>query len=572
VARRVIGLDVGSNAVTVAEVLLGSPPKLTAFGQVALARSAMREGEIADEEAVVDAIKRLRNEVGLRKAPVRVGMSSPRLIVRQVEMPVMSRDDLAGALRFQAQDLIPIPLDEAVLDFAILDTYQPVNPAGEPTDADPVMRVLLAAAQKQSVARLVEAVERAGMPVESVDLVPLALIRSLANLADDSGGSEGIVSIGGGVTCVVVHERGTPRFVRVLATGGRALSDAIAQSLELPPETAESLKRQIGSIDDDIVNQARAAIERPLGILLDEIRSSLDYYRNQPGASRLQRVQLTGGGAQLASITERLGTLVGVPVELAQPRTLIEVGEIGFGPDELPRLDPYLPAAVGLALGDATGLAAMNLLPRTGGSGGATNARPKIIAGAAVAAAIVVLAVPVIGRKHDASNENKKAANVEAENTTLQSQIAQLSTASNEQRQVQTLRSEVTGILAVDVSWSRMLNELARTMPNNVWLTSFQGQVSNAAPATGAGATPGLLTTGALSGTVNFGAMGLDFPSVADWLKRVSSMASFSNLWVPQAQSTQLSGQNVVSFNSTANVTPKARSNRADAYTQGAAK
>lgn len=159
-ARRVIGLDVGTNAVTVAEVSVGATPaRLTAFGQVALPRDAVREGEIVDEQAVIEAIRRLRAEVGFRKAPVRVGIATPRLVVRQVEMPVMSREDLAGALRFQAQDLIPIPLDEAVLDFSILDTYTP------PGADEPVMRVLIAAAQQQTVMRLVEAVERAGLPV-----------------------------------------------------------------------------------------------------------------------------------------------------------------------------------------------------------------------------------------------------------------------------------------------------------------------------------------------------------------------------------------------------------------------
>ena len=99
----------------------------------------MREGEIVDAAAVTDAIARLRTELGLRRARVRVGVASPRLIVRQVEMPVMTREELAGALRFQAQELIPIPLDEAVIDFAILGTV-------ETQPGEPVMQVLLAAA------------------------------------------------------------------------------------------------------------------------------------------------------------------------------------------------------------------------------------------------------------------------------------------------------------------------------------------------------------------------------------------------------------------------------------------
>ncbi len=89
-ARRLIGLDIGTNAVTIAEVTAGTPPRLDMFAQVALPRDAMREGEVADEAAVTDAVARLRTEVGLKKVPVRVGIASPRVVVRQVEMP---RDD-----------------------------------------------------------------------------------------------------------------------------------------------------------------------------------------------------------------------------------------------------------------------------------------------------------------------------------------------------------------------------------------------------------------------------------------------------------------------------------------------
>jgi type IV pilus assembly protein PilM len=602
VARRVIGLDVGTNAVTVAEVSVGATPvRLTAFGQVALPRDAVREGEIADEQAVVDAIRRLRSEVGFRKAPVRIGLATPRLVVRQVEMPVMSREDLAGALRFQAQDLIPIPLDEAVLDFSILDTYTP------PGSEEPVMRVLIAAAQQQTVMRLVESVERAGLPVESVDLVPLALIRALGTRVDDNGpGAEGIVSIGGGVTCVVVHELGTPRFVRVLASGGRTLTDTIATTLELPFETAESLKRQVGTIEDEVVNQARTAMERPLGVLLDEIRSSLDYYRNQPGAARLLRVQLTGGGAQLHDLRDRLSTLLGVPVIDAQPREHLQVSDIGFDPSELPRLDPYLPAAVGLALGDSTGLPVMNLLPgRTSRRVAISSSRTPIIAAAAAIGLIVLLAIPTIARKHHASDLNHEASTTEQQNAQLQQEIAQLRTASNQQKQLTELQADVGVALSSDVSWARMLNEVARTIPNDVWLTSFQGQVTPVASSTGtpgvgppasatpttaagtassttvatpsSGATvPGPSSTPSaaspINGTVTFQAVGLDFPAVADWLKRMDQILSFANVWVPNATSSTQGTQPVVTFSSTADLTNAARSTRAVRYGIGVGK
>ncbi|HEY5014676.1 MAG TPA: type IV pilus assembly protein PilM [Acidimicrobiia bacterium] len=578
-ARGVIGLDVGTNAVTVAEVVPGTPPRLVAFGQVALARDVMREGEIVDADAVTAAIARLRNELGLRRARVRVGVASPRLIVRQIEMPVMTREELAGALRFQAQELIPIPLDEAVIDFAILGTV-------ETTPGESVMQVLLAAAHSATVTRLVDAVEGAGLGVESVDLVPLALIRSLGHSVSDNGqGAEGIVSFGGGVTCVVVHENGIPRFVRVLGSGGRELTDAVAAGLELPFETAESVKRQVGNIADDVVARARTSLERPLASMLDEVRSSLDYYRNQPGAARLLRVVTTGGGTLLPGIVDRLSALVGLPVQMAEPRSMLTVGDIGFDDAELPRLDPYLPAAVGLALPPGPAGVAIDLLPRASHAP-STKTRVLAASGAAAAALILLLAVPTIARQHSISHEHKVLAAQDQQNLNLQTQIGQLADAQAKQEQLDALRGQITGLVGTDVSWSRMLQDIARTIPNDVWLTAFQGSVTApvilqqappttvpGAPTTTASATPTTVaapTAAELTGTVNFTAVGLDYPSVAAWLKMIAQLPSLSDLWVPNVTQATLGSRDIVNFTSTATLTPKARSNRLERY-QGTA-
>jgi type IV pilus assembly protein PilM len=575
-ARGVIGLDVGTNAVTVAEVVPGSPPRLVAFGQVALERDVMREGEIVDAGAVTDAIARLRSELGLRRARVRVGVASPRLIVRQVEMPVMTREELAGALRFQAQELIPIPLDEAVIDFAILGTVE--------NEGEPVMQVLLAAAHAATVGRLVDAVEGAGLGVESVDLIPLALIRSLGHAVRDNGsGAEGIVSFGGGVTCVVVHENGLPRFVRVLGTGGRELTDAIAAGLELPFETAESVKRQVGTVSDDVIARARTSLERPLAALLDEVRSSLDYYRNQPGAARLLRVVTTGGGSLLPGLVDRLSTLVGLPVAPAEPRSILTVGDIGFDEAELPRLDPYMPAAVGLALPPGPGGVAIDLLPRTSR---VPSARTRVVAGGAAAAValLVLLGIPTVARQHNVSHQRKVAAEQKLRNNALQAQIGDLAAAQAKQDQLDLLTERISTLVATDVSWSRMLQDIARTIPNDVWLTSFQGQVTPtvaAAPRKTASTTiPGVVTTPTfrstptpavpeLAGTVNFSAVGLDYPSVAAWLKMISQLPSLSDLWVPSISKAALGTRDVVDFSSTAALTPKARSDRLERYARG---
>jgi type IV pilus assembly protein PilM len=602
-ARRLIGLDIGTNAVTVAEVRPGDPPRLEMFGQVALGRETMREGEVADDAAVTEAVGRLKAEVGLKKVSVRLGLASPRVVVRQIEMPLMSREELGSALQFQAAELIPIPLDDAVLDFAIL------GPAGPGDGGEPRMHVLLAAVQQATVSRLVSAVEAGGLSVAAVDLVPLALIRPLARavpalalvgagaagepgtpLAEPLVGAEGIVSFGGGVTAIAVHEGGVPRFVRVLGTGGRELTDAIASDLDLPPETAEALKLQLGNDGhDELVTRARAAIERPLSVLLDEVRSSIDYYRNQPGSSPLMRIVVTGGGAQLPGLAERLSALVGVPVEQARPRELIALGgNIGFSDEELPRLDPYLPAAVGLALGGAGVGTVINLQPRARQS--ATAARRAKIAPGAVAAgvALVVLlgGLTVMSQK-SVSNAKSQRASVQDQAEKLRHQLQALAPVIQRQTQLNALQGNIKTLLVTDVAWQQMVSRIANNLPAGITLTSLAAASNppvvvapvaptptDTTPTSGASTETTTPTTVAppapvISGSVTFQGKAPDFPTLARWIDAMRKVPQIADVFVTSAQEVTTGAEGTatsITFSATAVPTPEAASHRLSDY------
>jgi type IV pilus assembly protein PilM len=618
-ARRLIGLDVGTNAVTIAEVTPGNPPRLDMFAQVALPREAMREGEVADEAAVANAVERLRTEVGLKKVAVRVGIASPRVVVRQVEMPLMTRDELSSALQFQAGELIPIPIDEAVIDFAILGDGR-----GRGTDGgEPTMQVLLAAAYESTVARLVSAIEAGGLTVAAVDLIPLALTRALARprsvlasvgaagaeLAEEEIGAEGIVSFGGGVTAIAVHEGGVPRFVRVISSGGRELTDAIATDLDVPSETAEALKRQLSMPgNDEVVARARGAIDRPLSVLLDEVRSSIDYYRNQPGSARLTRVVTTGGSSQLPGLPERLSALVGVPVEPASLRDVIRIGDIGFAPDELPRLEPYLPAPIGLALGGFGVGTVVDLTPRTRrkSSRSLPAVNPKVAA--IVGAAVIIIGGATYVANGSASSAKKHQADAETEVKKVQAQLARLTAGPSAAGHAAVLQSDLASALGSDVGWPKMLGGVNGALPPGVWLTTFQGQLTvpappaagakgaatgissarNTAAATSAqqtslsrsagSATPGgaagarsagasaTSATCEISGNVTMSGVAKDFPSVAAFLDALASDDDVTTVWLASASKQG----DTLSFTINAELASGARSDRITQFVKGA--
>ncbi len=572
-ARRIIGLDVGTNAVTVAVIEATDTPTLRTFGQVALPPDAMHEGEVQDPAAVTDAIQRLWRELGLKRGEVRIGAANPRMIVRQVDLPSMNEADMAGALRFQAQELIPMPIEEAIYDFQILETL--TGPEGES-----INHVLLAAAQRDSIQRLVGSVEAAGLKVGVVDVIPLALIRVLGvESLQDIENAEAIVSLGAGTTIVVVHVAGIPRFVRIIAAGSRQLTEAIAQNVSLEPEqSAETLKRRLGDGGlNGLAEQAHAAIEQPLAHIIEEVRSSLDFYRTQPGSLPIKRVVATGGGALLPDVLTRLSSAANLPVSMGNPRAGLIVSDVGFAPDQLAGIDPYLAVPVGIAIGGMATDRRINLLP--GGAHGAPTSRkgPLLAAAAAGAVVLVVAGGLTATRMNQLSSAKHSVATQKQTNSELQSEVDGLKSVQDTQGQIDNVKTQLTGILQTDVAWPRMLNSIAQTIPTDVWLTSFQGSSTPTATATTvpptAPTTSGSTTKTTASptttvapppagpsGTVTFQANGINFTSVAAWLERISLLSSFNGLWVQSADRSDASA--VVGFNSSANITAASKSSR----------
>jgi len=367
--RDAVGLDIGTTAVRAAHVGLGKgPPTLLGFGQVSLPRGTVRDGEIADPATVAAAIRQLWKRARLKRRSVALGIANQKVVVRPVELPFMDERELRGAIQFQVQEFIPIPVEEAVLDFQILEQLE-----GE--DHARMMRVLLVAAQKEMVNRFVETAVEAGLDPEAVDLIPFALIRSLSDpagfpfgpgrspsepasvLPEPGHAGEAIVDVGAGVTNIVIHERGIPRFVRILLVGGSAISENLAAGLGIPFEDAERLKQETGlpSDEDGSRGQDPAAgiIESRATDLVEEIRGSLDFYLAQAGATPIARVVLSGGGSRLGNLGARLSAALRLPVEQGHLLHRVRPGGTRLSEDQLAEAEPFMAAAAGLAMGAA---------------------------------------------------------------------------------------------------------------------------------------------------------------------------------------------------------------------------
>jgi type IV pilus assembly protein PilM len=346
VAKSRIGLDIGSTAARAAEVASGSPkPVLVRAAQVPIPVGAVENGEVRQPEIVAEALKELWARGGFKGRQVVMGVGNQRVVVREISLPWLPEKELRQSLAYQVQEFIPMSTDEAVLDF---------DPIGEfEQEGRRMLRMLLVAAQKVMVTATVDAAEGAHLEPVGLDLVPFALVRAVGTgdegMQLDQTGDEAVIDVGAHVTNICVHDKGVTRFVRILPSGGRDITVAVARALNIPEETAELAKRgegeEGGPAPEDV---QRAALERA-GTFVDEIRSSLEFYAAQVPGSRISRVLVTGGGSKLEGFLELIRERIPVPIERGRALERVE-SRLDLSPEAIAEAEPVLPVAVGLAI------------------------------------------------------------------------------------------------------------------------------------------------------------------------------------------------------------------------------
>jgi type IV pilus assembly protein PilM len=350
-----VGLDIGTSGVRAAELSLGKHgATLERFGQVALPPGAVRDGEVIDSDAVAEAIKHLWRTVKFGSKKVVLGVANQKVIVRQVDLPWLPYDELRASLAYQVQDFIPMPVEQAILDFHPVEEFE--------ADGRRMLRVLLVAAARDMVTTTLDAVTKAGLTATQVDLTPFAVLRSLATVdsfaASAVSDAEALVEVGSKVTNIVVHQNGVPRFVRVLLMGGDNVTEAVAERMGVPFEDAAGIKHQgsLGTVPGVATSDhpADRVIESAGHVFVEEVRGSLDYYLAQAGSVPLRRIVVSGGGARLGGLVQRLALATRLPVEPAAPLSTLKVGKTGLSDEQLTFVEPLVTVPVGLAMGVAS--------------------------------------------------------------------------------------------------------------------------------------------------------------------------------------------------------------------------
>jgi cell division ATPase FtsA len=412
------------------------------------------------------------------------------------------------------------------------------------------MRILLAAAQRDMVNAHIAAVRAADLDVVAVDPVSLAMLRGVPS--GPQGIAEAVVSIGGDLTTIAVREGNSARFVRVLNIGGSDLTEALSRELALSSQSAEDIKRRSANgAPVAVAAQAQSALSLRIGALVDEIRGSLDFFLAQTDTEQVGRIVVTGGATQTDGLVSRLEMAIGTSVELADPLAAVAVGRTGLSETQLRQSAPYMLAPVGLALWGAAEQRRITLMPKEVAA--ARRQRQQMGVGVAAVAALAagLIALSGLGAVR-VSHARHHAAAAQATVTSLQAQKATYNDVATAQSQLQSRQQLYVTAVGHDVDWVNLYNQITATMPPDVVITSFSAQ-RPVAVAGGAGVASS-------DGTITITATAKGQDSIATWLRSLATIPGLQDAWVES--STEAAGKGVT-FNSDAQVTPAAESNRA---------
>lgn len=376
--KKVVGLDIGSSLVKAVQLRKnGRTYELERFGVAEIyAGTDKKATGVNRREAKIDAIRQALADGGISAKFSVSAVSGESIIVRYIQLPEMPENELKGAIRWEAEDYIPFPLEDVNLDSMIL---------GRSDVGGGKIDVLLVAAKKELVGEHIDLLKSADLQPSIIDVDSFAFLNTFeANYSPNASEVVALLNIGAEITSINIYIAGVSRFSRDIAIAGDTITAGIQQRLNCTFARAEELKIREGApstamddLDTDmmggtsLLDTIRGTVEKitgedlaedspeyvasnviksSLGNLTAEVRRSLQFFENQPNGKPVQRVAIGGGTSNLKGLDAYLNHELGLPVEVIDP--LRNIGFAGSDADraKLAKVRNSLGVSIGLGL------------------------------------------------------------------------------------------------------------------------------------------------------------------------------------------------------------------------------
>jgi type IV pilus assembly protein PilM len=327
----VVGLEIEAGSVAATEVHVNGRPEVIGHGIMELEPGVFSEGEVADVDHLAEALRDLVAQNKLGK-DVRLGLANQRVVVRVLHLPLIEDPkELDAAVRFQAQEQLPMPSDQATIDWQLIPP--PADSVGDGMD------IVAVAARTDMVERATQAIRGAGLRPIGIDHSAFGMIRALGHARPDAqqqaGGGATLHCSLGDLTNLAVAHGSSCLFTRAANFGVEAMAQQVAEQASLSLGHARELLVHVGLQEDiaavqgdpQTVLRAREVLIAGVARLADELRLSLDYYSTQEAAIPVAAVLVSGAGSAIPGLVSNLETALGRELVVARPPELDSLGD-----------------------------------------------------------------------------------------------------------------------------------------------------------------------------------------------------------------------------------------------------
>ncbi len=332
-----IGLDIGSKTIKIVELAKeGSGFKLEGSGIVGYSAKPPDQ-IIEDKEAgvIADAVKKLHKEARISGKDVSISLPETQSFTRTIKFPLLTDQEVDSAVKWEAEQYIPIPVEEAIIQHQILERREKTTP--------PEVIVLLVASPRALVEKYIRIVELAGLSVVGAETELMALVRALA----PPDKTVLLIDFGASSSDIAIAKNGNLYFSRSIPTAGEAFTRAVSSTLGIEYQQAEEYKRIYGLSGTQLEGKIRGAIDPVFRLVTDEIKKAVHFFQTEENGEAPASVILSGGTSGMPEAASTLTKLLGLEVIYGNPFSKVAVDS-----EVAKAITPYAPLysiAVGLA-------------------------------------------------------------------------------------------------------------------------------------------------------------------------------------------------------------------------------
>jgi type IV pilus assembly protein PilM len=340
-AESLIGLDIGTHSVKLMQADTGNvKPRLITMGIAPVPREAFSEGRLAKPEVVADAIRLLANHLKIKRRAVAVSISGYDVMIKKIELPTMTEDELATRMHSELGQYIPYNIDEVDVDYQVIDVSK---------NRPNFMDVLLVAAKKDSITDFNHLLKLSGFEPFVVDVDFFALSNSFEATYGFGDERVALLDIGANKSIMNIAYKGLPVFTRSISIGGNQLTDSIKDFFNISFEEAESVK--LGeSVEKYPMRDLEEIFVSTITGWMTECRRALDFFYHNYPDEKVSVLYLSGGSSRIPDLDKVMREHMDIPVEIFNPISRVQYEVKQFDPAYVDYIGPQMAICLGLAL------------------------------------------------------------------------------------------------------------------------------------------------------------------------------------------------------------------------------